>query len=168
MIPVPLLLRPAVPADDDFLRRLYAEVRAAEIALAGLDASTAAAFLAMQFDARQRHYLAAYPQACFDIVERAGEPIGRLSVHRTADEIRVIDIALLARCRGQGIGTLLLQSLFDEARRDGCPVTLQVEQHNPAGALYRRLGFIETDFQGFHRSMAWRASPAPSPVQNNA
>lgn len=151
-----LQLRPICAEDEAFLRRVYAEVRAPEIALFGWDAASAEAFLRMQFDAQHYHYQQYYPQARFDIVERAGVPLGRVYVARSADEIRVIDIALLAQHRGQGIGSTLLRSLQDEAARDGRRLTLQVEQHNPAQALYLRLGFTETDFHGLHRSMQWR------------
>lgn len=154
-----LQLRPMHRGDEAFLRRVYAEVRAPEIALTGWDAASAEAFLRMQFDAQHHHYQKYYPQARFDIVERAGVPLGRLYVHRGADEIRVIDIALLAQYRGQGIGTTLLRALQEEAARDGRRLALQVEQHNPAQALYLRLGFTETDSQGLYRSMQWRAAP---------
>lgn len=161
-----LQLRPMHAGDEAFLRRVHADVRAPEIALTGWDAASAEAFLRMQFDAQHHHYRKSYPQARFDIVERAGEPLGRLYVDRRADEIRVIDIALLAQQRGQGIGTSLLRSLQDEATRDGRRLTLQVEQHNPAQALYLRLGFSETHFQGLYRSMQWRPAPLHASPQD--
>lgn len=161
-----LQLRPMHPGDEAFLRRVYAEVRAPEIALFGWNAASAEAFLRMQFDAQHHHYRTYYPQARFDIIERAGEPLGRLYVDRSSEEIRVIDIALLARYRGQGIGTTLLRCLQEEGARDRRRLSLQVEQHNPAQALYLRLGFIETDFQGLHRSMQWQPATHATLPQN--
>lgn len=161
-----LRLRPVQVADEAFLRRVYAEVRAPEIALFGWDAASAEGFLRMQFDAQHHHYQKYYPQARFDIVERAGEPLGRLYVDRSADEIHLIDIALLAQHRGQGIGTILLRSLQEEAARDGRRLALQVEQHNPAQVLYLRLGFTETDFQGMHRTMQWLPALSAASSQN--
>jgi len=149
-------LRPAEESDEAFLRQLYGEVRAAEIALFGWDEVAATAFLRIQFDAQQRHYAAAYPGARFDIVEQGGSPVGRLTVHRTADEIRLVDIALLASQRNRGLGSALLQSLLDEAQAAGKRVTLQVEQHNRARALYRRLGFFETGPESVYLPMAWQ------------
>ncbi|HAV35432.1 MAG TPA: GNAT family N-acetyltransferase, partial [Massilia sp.] len=70
--------------DEAFLRRLYAEVRAPEIALTGWDAVTAEAFLRMQFDAQHHHYQKHYAGARFDIVEHEGVPAGRLYVLRGA------------------------------------------------------------------------------------
>ncbi|WP_313702962.1 GNAT family N-acetyltransferase [Massilia sp.] len=161
-----LQLRPMHPGDEAFLRRVYAEVRAPEIALFGWDAASAEGFLHMQFNAQHHHYQNHYPQARFDIVERAGEPLGRLYVDRSADEIHVIDVALLAQYRGQGIGTILLRSLQEEAAHDGRRLVLQVEQHNPAQALYLRLGFTETDFHGMHRTMQWLPALSAAPSQN--
>lgn len=165
MIDQALRLRPLHPGDEAFLRRLYAEVRAPELALMGFEGAAADAFLDMQFDAQQRHYQATYPQARCDIVERAGIPLGRLYVASDADAIHVIDIALLAAYRGQGIGSTLLRTLQDEAARDDRRLGLHVAQHNPAHALYLRLGFIETDLEGMYRSMQWRPAPPAVPTR---
>lgn len=159
-----LQLRPVQDDDDAFLRRVYAEARAHEMALMGWNGAAAEAFLRMQFDAQHAHYRKAYPQAQFGIVERAGIPLGRLYVQRTHDTVHLIDIALLAQCRNQGIGSRLLGALQDEAACSGRRMTLQVEQHNPARALYRRLGFIDTDHQGLYQPMAWRAVPVHGPI----
>jgi GNAT superfamily N-acetyltransferase len=159
MIDADLSQRPVRAFDDAFLRRVYADARAPEIALTGWEAASANAFLRMQFDAQFQHSRRQYPQARFDIVERAGTPVGRLSVAREADAIRVVDIALLASCRGQGIGTALLRTLLDEAGRDGHRVTLQVEQHNRAHVLYQRLGFIQVEVNGLYLLMEWRRRP---------
>ncbi len=52
-------------------------------------------------------------------------------------------IGVLRQARGKGIGTALLASLLDEARRRGIRrVSLSVEKHNPAARLYRRVGFV--------------------------
>jgi GNAT superfamily N-acetyltransferase len=53
-----------------------------------------------------------------------------------------VSIGVLAPARGEGLGTLLLEALIDEARRQGLPaLSLSVEPDNPAERLYRRLGF---------------------------
>jgi len=160
-----LQLRAIDANDEAFLRRVYAEARAHDVAAMGWDGAGAEAFLRMQFDAQHRHYQTHYPQARFDIVERAGEPLGRLYTARSAEAIHVIDIALLARQRGQGIGSALLQGLQDEAARDGRRLTLQVERHNPAHALYLRLGFSDTELQGLYQAMQWQAG-SPASLQN--
>lgn len=158
-------LRPSQPGDQDFLRRVYASVRAGEIAQIGWDAATADTFLRMQFDAQDRHYRQHYPQARYDIVEQDGEPVGRLYVARGPDAIHVIDIALLDAWRGQGIGAALLGTLQDEAAAAGQRIVLQVEVSNPAFTLYQRLGFRELEIHGLYRLMEWRAPASASTPQ---
>jgi GNAT superfamily N-acetyltransferase len=54
-----------------------------------------------------------------------------------------VSIAVVADCRGQGIGSALLDALVDSARRAGHPaLSLSVGLANPAVALYERKGFV--------------------------
>ena len=85
-----------------------------------------------------------------DVVLVDGVPAGRLYVDRTADEIRVVDITLLPEHRGAGVGESLLEPILDEGDRDGLPVTIHVERHNPALRLYDRLGFEVVDDLGVY------------------
>ena len=125
------------------------------------------AFLALQFDAQDRHYRSHHPGARFDVIEREGEAIGRLTVARGGGEIRVLDIALLPAQRGAGVGSALLRELQREAMRDGRAISLQVERTNPARRFYERLGFRALDDDGVYVSMAWRA-PGPPAQPNTA
>ena len=77
------------------------------------------------------------------MIVAGGEPAGRLYVARWEDEIRIVDIALLPEHRGNGLGTSLLQELIEEADAAGKPLSIHVEQNNPARPLYARLGFEE-------------------------
>jgi len=55
-------------------------------------------------------------------------------------------ISVLAEYRGRGIGTMLINSLFDLLRERGYKRTsLSVQQNNPAVRLYGRLGYKITD-----------------------
>ena len=74
------------------------------------------AFLKQQFAAQDAHYRGNYPGATVDVVEVDGERAGRLYVHRGARDIRIMDIALLAPFRGQGVGTALIGALIDRPR----------------------------------------------------
>jgi GNAT superfamily N-acetyltransferase len=54
-----------------------------------------------------------------------------------------VSIAVVAECRGQGIGSALLDALVDLAKRAGHPaLSLSVGSANPAVALYERTGFV--------------------------
>jgi GNAT superfamily N-acetyltransferase len=153
-----LTLRPASPADRDFLLEVYTSTRAAELVLLPWDAATKRAFVEQQFNAQDVHYRRFYGDATFDVVELAGEPAGRLSVLRGAEDIRIIDIALLEAFRGRGIGTALLQAVLDEAGASERSVSIAVDAVNPARALYARLGFEVIADDGPYVQMAWTAT----------
>ena len=134
-------LRPAGPADREFLYRVYASTREEELAPLAWSNEQKEQFLRMQFEAQDAHYKQHYAVASFDLIELEDEPIGRLYVDRWADEIRVIDIALLPEHRGAGTGTRLLEELVAEAAESGKRLSIHVERHNSARRLYERLGF---------------------------
>lgn len=136
-----ITLRPATPEDRPFLLKIYADSRADELAPTGWSDQELANFCRSQFEAQDAHYRTHYPTCEFLVIERRGEPIGRLYVDRRPDEIRVVDIALLEAARGQGIGGRLMGDILAEAARNGLPVRIHVEKSNPARHLYDRLGF---------------------------
>ncbi len=152
-----IALRPATPADEPHLRRVYASTRADEMAMVPWSAEQKQAFCDMQFDAQDRHYRAQHPRARFDVVTVGDQAAGRLTVDRERDQFDVVDIALLPEFRGRGVATALLSDLQNEARAGGLPVVLRVEVNNRAAELYRRLGFVETRALGIHLEMTWRA-----------
>ena len=80
---------------------------------------------------------------------------GELALDRRPDEFRIIDIALLAEARRQGIGSHLLREILAEAGRAGLPVRIHVEQNNPALGLYHRLGFRQIGDEGVYYLMEW-------------
>ena len=148
-------LRPETEQDQEFLYRLYASTRADEMAIVDWSDEQKESFLRMQFNAQHSYYLDNYPSARFDIVEQQDEPIGRLYVDRSDDEIRVIDIALLPKHRGRGLGSRLMRALLDEAAEVGKPVSIHVERFNPAMRLYQRLGFAPIADEGVYKLMKW-------------
>ena len=153
-----LALRPETEADLAFLFRVYASTRAAEMALVDWSDHEKESFLRMQFNAQRTHYLDNYPDARFDVLEQQGQAIGRLYVHRTESETRVMDITLLPEHRGRGLGGALMRALLDEAAAAGRSVSIHVERYNPAIRLYERLGFqAKGEDGGVYRLMEWRA-----------
>ena len=115
-------------------------------------------FLEQQFAAQSHSYRQRYPNAEFQIVEYRGESVGRLYLHRGANEYRIIDIALLAEFRNRKLGRHLIQTVQDLAAASSIPVVLHVEQLNPALRLYQRLGFETIEDQGIHLYMQWDPS----------
>ena len=118
----------------------------------------------MQFDAQDAHYREHYAGATYEVIEVDGVPAGRLYVHRRPKEIRLVDIALLPRFRGTGIGTRLLAELIAEAKGRGVSLTIHVEMSNPARRLYERLGFAPVEEHGVYLLMERRPEAVEVPV----
>ena len=159
--------RPARPADQDFLMRVFASTRTAELAPFRGDAAASHAFVRMQFLAQSRCYQQHGPASRDAVVEVVWRGItlrvGRLWTDRLANSIHLLDIALLPEWRGQGVGSVCLQRLQHQAAQRQQALTLQVRQGNPARRLYERLGFCCTGPQvELHQGMKWRrAEGAP-------
>ena len=154
--PAIITLRPEDPRDEAFLYRLYASARAEEIAAWGWDKAQQEAFLKMQFNGQRQSYGWQYPEAERLIILRDEQPAGRMIVHRSDEELLLVDIALLPEHRNLGIGAMLIGSLLDEASLARKPVRLSVERSNPAKRLYERLGFALVGDTGTHFHMEWR------------
>jgi len=151
-----LALRPSEGADQEFLRVLYADVRADELMTLGWSAAQRDEFCRWQFDAQDTDYRRNFPAADFDVIVHHDEPVGRFSVARMPDELSLLDMALLSRWRGRGWGAALLRQLMDEAARTHRPIRLHVELNNPrARQLYERLGFRLVSVQGLHQLFEW-------------
>lgn len=158
------ILERAALADQDgeLLLEMYADARSAETAAFGWPPEAIAAFLQMQFRMQQSGYARAYPGAEHNILLLAGEAVGQWRVLRAARGLSLIDIALLKRFRGRGIGSTLIQRLVAEAARECVPLRLSVRSDSRAQALYRRLGFEELSRDAANIAMLWR------PVRANA
>jgi ribosomal protein S18 acetylase RimI-like enzyme len=148
-------LRPISSADLEFLHQVYVSTREAELCQVDWSAAQKEAFTRMQFNAQHAYYSANYLNPSLQIVECEGVPAGRLYLDRRADEIRIVDIALLPRFRGQGLGTELLAQVLAEGQSRGLPVTIHVEVSNPALRLYERLGFRQVQDEGIYYFMRW-------------
>jgi ribosomal protein S18 acetylase RimI-like enzyme len=151
-----LALRPVRAGDRAFLVALYGSTRDAELAQVAWEPGQREAFVEMQFNAQDAQYRAHNPQGAFDVIEADGHPVGRLYVDRRAGDIRIVDISVAPERRGAGIGTRLITGLQEEAAATGSCLSIHVEVHNPAAALYERLGFVEVSERGVYRLMEWR------------
>jgi GNAT superfamily N-acetyltransferase len=121
------------------------------------------AFLWMQFVAQHQYYQEHYTDTTWDLILIDEQPAGRLYVARWPEEIRIVDITVLPEYRNAGIGSALLRGLQAEARRAGKPLSIHVEQFNPAMRLYERLGFRMIADRGVYRLMNWTSSPGTEP-----
>jgi ribosomal protein S18 acetylase RimI-like enzyme len=134
-------LRRAGAEDAELLLRVYRATRAEELAVVPWTDAEREAFLRQQFTAQDAYWRQLRPRTRRYVVEVGGRGAGRLYVDRTAQEIRIVDIALLPEFRGAGVGTALLRGVLAEGEAAGLPVTIHVERGNRARRLYGRLGF---------------------------
>lgn len=160
-----LVLRPARSADFPFLLKLYGEARAVELSVAPWPEAQKQAFIKDQFSLQHLHYLQRSPAADFWLIERIEpggrrEAIGRLYLDRSDREWKAIDLSLLARARGAGVGGALIRAIQTaavEASADALSLYVEKTNHG-AQRLYARLGF-EEEPSAFpsHIRMRWRA-----------
>jgi GNAT superfamily N-acetyltransferase len=132
-MPVPFALRPALPFDFEFCRRLYFE-------------GSAWIILALDLDmARQRlSFRHQWQAAEVRIITVAGQDAGWVQTEPQDDVIFLKQIYLTRSLQRQGIGSLVIQGVIEEAANTGKAVTLGVAKINPAQRLYERLGFPVT------------------------
>ncbi len=153
-------LRALVAEDAAFARSVYASTREDELAQLDWSDEQKRQFVDMQFNAQSTHYARVYPDAEVSVIETPDAvAVGRLYLHRGRQDLRIVDIALLAEWRGRGIGTDVLLELFDEAVQTGRTVSIHVEIFNPALRLYERMGFQPVETVGIHQLMKWSPDP---------
>ncbi len=153
-----LSLRNENEADTAFLEALYASVHTEEMRPVPWPDQAKRDFLQQQFRLQHEHYRRVYIGADFLVIEREGEPIGRIYVYRTPTEIRLMDIALIEPMRGGSIGSRLLDALMQEATIKKTHLTLHVEPNNSAQCLYKRLGFNLIEDRGVYHFPGWRTA----------
>lgn len=156
-----IALRPEEPEDDGFLSRLYVSLRWQELEPVPWPEAAKLAFLREQCRFQTLHYKTHYDHAAWGIVTDAENPVGRLYLHQTSADLRIVDISLLPSHRRQGIGSALIRAVFAQAAAAGTGVSIHVEVFNhDAQRLYERLGFVALQNDtGVYRRMNW-----PSPA----
>lgn len=151
-----MTLRPACPADEPFLFRLFAGGRPDLEWIAFLSEEQKGELLHRQFRCEQEQLKKDYPGAEFNIVLLEGEPVGRLYVHRGKEEFRGLAITLLPEFRNRGIGSELINGMLREASKAGKPVRIHVAWYNYAArALYERTGFRVAEDREVYCEMQW-------------
>jgi ribosomal protein S18 acetylase RimI-like enzyme len=147
--------RPADSTDTTFLFALFAESGYVPAVLAQFDRQ----LLHMQFAAQRAAYAAHFPHAAYEIVLVDGEPAGQVRWAELDDEIRIVDVAMLARFRRQGAATAVYRRLLEHAHARGKPVRASVERSNGVSlSFHHRLGFI---VEGETETHLLLTAPAP-------
>ena len=107
----------------------------------------------MQSMAQMSEYKTKFPGAAYQVIVFNKMDVGRFYTWESENEIRLIDITLLPRFRGKGLGTSLLRDLIKRSNKVQKKISLHVDPVNPALQLYQRLGFIYIKNNGRHYYM---------------
>ena len=138
-----------------FLCELYASTRWEEVLQAPWTDEQRYDFLKQQFEAQHKHYQSHYPHSNFLLIKDRNINIGRLYIDRDENSICLIDIAFLPKFRKNGLGTILLKQILNEAQETNKKIVLHVEKFNPAYQWYLKLGFKQIEDKGVHQYMEW-------------
>ena len=122
--------RKATDSDIPFLLSLRHETMGSHLAASGADCPDELHL------ARVMHYF-----DCAEVLTDNGSPLGLLKVRREAEVWEIVQIQLIRKVQGNGIGRALLEGLLADAAVAGVEVRLSVLKANPARNLYERLGF---------------------------
>ena len=150
-------LRPATDYDREFLLRVYEASRDIELSMVPWDEAMKRKFIEHQFDAQLSHYSTEYPAARHDVITLmdTGEPVGRLYVNRTPEQISVLDFTVLPEFRGRGIGSSIVEELTREALASRRRVQIYVETFNPSKQFFIDRGFAEKEADGINIRFVW-------------
>jgi ribosomal protein S18 acetylase RimI-like enzyme len=138
-------VRLADGSDEVLLLRIFAESHCAGFELLGLEPAALDGLIRMQLEARQAQYRM-HPGAGEYVIclntGQDGVPVGSCWLSDTAEQVRVLDIAVLVEHRRRGVARAVLTGLCAGAAAAGKPVRLSVWRENDAAReLYRALGF---------------------------
>src|SRR5262245_37047460 len=154
-----LRLRPERQQDEDFRYRLFCDSRTPEWDRIRANPALFEQLMQHQFRAQNAGYRSQFPDARFDIIELADEPIGRIVIDRPGNEIHLVDQAIVPEQRNRGIGTAIMRYLLAEAEDARLPVRLFVSSDNdPSLRLYLRLGFVRIQSVPAYIELQWQAS----------
>ena len=152
-----LRLRAEQPSDQTFLKALFAASRTAPLLAAGVPQPQIDMLIDMQHRGQSQGYRGQFPAGRFWIVERDGQPVGRLVEDDEAAAIYVVDIAVASGQQRRGVARALIADTQARAAAAGRAVRALVAPDNIASlALFGGMGFnVRTDQDNFHREFIW-------------
>jgi ribosomal protein S18 acetylase RimI-like enzyme len=155
--------RPVTGDDHALVLAIYRSTRTEELELVSWWTDEQKnAFVQMQLDAQHSHYRVTFPQAKYSIVLVDHRPVGRIYVAELENELRILDLTLLAEERNFGIGSQLLSRLLEQSRQLQKPLSIHVENFNRSLTLLERLGFRKVSETGIYFLMQHAAEQSPA------
>ncbi len=141
-------IRPASPADQDFIFDAFKASMKDYVQWAwGWDE-----------EVQRKGLLVEQNLARFQLITWNGDNAGALLLEPSPEQHYLRTIFLLSQFHGQGIGSLVIQSLQRDAQTSGKPLCLRVIHTNPAQQLYVRLGFTVIGQDEKTLLMQWQAA----------
>ena len=131
MNPQNVVLRPATPADEQFVYDVKKEALGPYITeVFGWDE-----------EAQMRFHMEEYQMENSYIILETTHSIGWLAFHQEGEVLVIDHLYLLPESQGKGVGKQLLSFVLETADRNENRVQLGVLKVNPARRLYERCGF---------------------------
>ncbi len=137
-----IVLRPATPADEEFLLRLEALLSGHLRNGRGLSVEMARSLARLILRGRESAWRAVWPHTSCIIVECNGTAIGRLWVDTSSATWQLLDLALLPCHRGHGLGREAFRIWLQQADEAGANVQIGVALHDPMLLRLRCLNFV--------------------------
>ena len=78
------------------------------------------------------------------IIESKGKAIGSYLIQNQGNKLYFCRFFILPSHQGLGIGSQILKMAIRQAQQQQLPLTLSYLQSNRVGALYQRMGFVQT------------------------
>jgi ribosomal protein S18 acetylase RimI-like enzyme len=131
----------AAPRDKDFLYELFAASRPTLPPALFSPGSPLEQLGRHQFSLRDADYAERFGYSR-SIILVEGRNTGVIWLHREANRIHIVDLAIIPDMRGHGVASQVLAGVLREALASNAPVSLTVERVNvDAIRLYLRFGF---------------------------
>ncbi|MFA7430423.1 MAG: GNAT family N-acetyltransferase [Rhodospirillaceae bacterium] len=113
-LPNGISVRPARSGDKAFLRKLYRSSRT-DLEALNLEPDLFQSILDMQERAREIGQGTNHPNGFEFVLEKLGDPVGRLAVAPEPDGMRIVDLTFIPALRNQGLGTAVIAALQQAA-----------------------------------------------------
>jgi ribosomal protein S18 acetylase RimI-like enzyme len=115
--------------------------------------------VSQQYQLQQASYRRQTPDVKIYVIEAEKIAVGKIMLHFDVSFIHIVDFSFLPAKRGQGFGTIVLQSIQNIARHQKSAVKLSVDRMNlSAKKLYLSSGFVVSGANETHETLVWSAA----------
>jgi ribosomal protein S18 acetylase RimI-like enzyme len=142
------------PEDEPFIRQLMFETLTDQLEASSWPDAVREPILDAQYRVRRQGFRKSAEDRPGTILLVNGEPVGWYVAADLDYEIRLVNLVVLSKHRGKGIGSAVLRELVTGSNHAHKTLTLSVAMNNQrAFDLYVRMGFRQTGDDGVHYFM---------------